>query len=144
MPRKKPVVIDSSGNPVKCYTVREAAKELGVTGEDMKLILYQHKKMPYYRMMGKAKKRRITRITEADMQVFKANRLKYDKIADKITQARMEYLVLQPATQEFFAKELRVSLSLLGQIERKKLNVSTRTLHTISRVTGKPLKWFLS
>jgi transcriptional regulator with XRE-family HTH domain len=146
MPRKKPIVLDSSGDEVKCYTVREAAKELGMTLPEIKLVMFKKSRnlLPYYRLMGKAKKRRVIRITSKDLEAFRTSRNIFDGIADKIVQARKEMTVIRTgATLKEFGKDIGLTPETLCRVERKKLRISIKKLEKIAKVTGKELEWFL-
>lgn len=143
MPRKKPIVMDSSGNPVKCYTVREAAKILGMTLPEIKLVMYKHKDIAFYRLMGKAKKRKIIRITEADLQKFRETQNMFDTIGERVKQARTEFMILKPMTQAELAKDVKATHERICRIERKKERISIRMLQKIADATGRKLEWFL-
>ena len=147
MPRKKPVVIDSSGDPVQCYTVREAAKELGMTLPEIKLVMFKKSRnlLPYYRLMGKAKKRKVIRITSKDLEEFRTSRDIFDGIADKIVQARKEMTVIRTgATQKELGKDIGMTVQNLCKIERKAMRISIKKLEKIAKVTGRDFEWFLS
>ena len=142
--RKKFIVVDSSGDEVECYTVRKAAKLLHMTVPELKLVMYKRGRLPYYRLMGRAKKRKITRITGADLREFRKSENLFSGIADRIKQARKEHPMTRfDMTQRELASDSGLSMVMLNKIERKKERVGIKSLERIAKSLGKKLEWFL-
>jgi DNA-binding Xre family transcriptional regulator len=143
MPRKKLKVIDNTGNEIPCVTLREAAARLDMTSAELKLVMFKAGDLPYYRVMGKGK-RRLIRIKTADLDQYKKDRYFYDKIAEKIIEARKQAPVIKKGMkQNELAKEAKLSLGKMNRIERKKERVGIKTLERIANALGKKLDWFL-
>lgn len=142
--RKKFVVVDSSNNEVECYTVRQAAALINMTVPELKLIMYKRGRLPYYRLMGKAKKRKITRITAADLQEYQKTVDLFGGIADRIRQARLEHPMTRfNMSQRELGEECGLTAVMLNMIERKKERVGIKTLEKIAKTLGRKVEWFL-
>jgi len=136
-------VIDSSGNPVECFTIGLAADYLGMKKDELKLQLFKQRRIPYYKVTGKSGSRLI-RITKKDLDDFVLDKGIYDGIADRIRQARAEHVqVVKGISQVGLARELGMSAVRMNYIERKKERVSIKTLERIGKILGKDLEWFL-
>ena len=149
---KKQIVVDSSGNPVECFTLAKSAKMLGLTKEELKLYLYRkNKRLPYYKVVNKHGKRLI-RITKADvdhMRQYLEGLEKCDEVfaivARKIRKARMEMPVMRIGmSQKELAKQIKMSLPLIAGVEYQKFSPSIKTLGKIARTLDKPLEYFLT
>lgn len=142
MPRKKLKVVDAKGNVIPCVTLREAAARLDMTTAELKLVMFKLGDLAYYRVMGKGK-RKLIRIKEADLDQYKKDRHFYDKIADRIIEARKQAPVISIGMkQNELAKEAKLSLGKMNRIERKKERVGIKTLDKIAKAVGKKLDWF--
>jgi transcriptional regulator with XRE-family HTH domain len=144
MARKNPIVVDNNQKPVKCYTVRQVAKLLGMTLADLKLVMYKHKDIAFYKLMGLTQKRKVIRITDEDLQKFSEAQDMFDTIGDRIKQARAEFMVLKPMTQEELAKDVNMTFDYISRLERKSQRINLRMLKKIADATGKKIEWFLS
>ncbi len=142
--KKKFIVVDSSNNEVECYTVRKAAKILDMTVPELKLVMFKRKRLPYYRLMGRAKKRKILRITAADLKEFTKTEDFFDCIADRIKQARLEHPMTRfNMTQTELGKECKLTYEMINKIERKKERIGLKALERIANALGRKLEWFL-
>lgn len=142
--RKKFIVIDSSGSEVECYTVRKAAKILDMTVPELKLIMFKRGRLPYYRLMGKAKKRKILRITGEDLREFRKSEDLFSGIADRIKQARLAHPVTRfDMSQRELADDCGLSTVAMNKIERKKERVGIKALERIAKALGRKVEWFL-
>jgi hypothetical protein len=140
---KKQVITDSSDNIIECFTIGKAAKYLGIPIEHLKIQLYQEHMIPYYKLIGVSGKR-IIRITKTDLDRFKVDRAVYDRIADKIKQARTSMTVVKKGiSQVDLAKELKCSTGHINYVERKRVRISIKMLKKIGDITGRDLEWFL-
>ena len=143
LPKKKQVVLNSSGNPIECLTIGNAAKYLGIKKEELKLQLFRQHRIPYYKVTGRSGSR-VIRITKKDLDDFVVDKKIYDKIAERIIKARAEHVqVIKGISQVGLAKELGVSAVYMNYVERKKSRVSIKTLERIANILGKELEWFL-
>lgn len=147
--KKKSIVVDSAGNEVKCYTIRAAAKEIGLDIAALKLALYKQGRLPYYKLMGLAGKRQVIRLTAKDLREFekeyRQSKDLYDGIADKIYQARKEHPITRfNMSQVELAKECGIDSFSICKIERKKVRVGIKTLEKIAKAFGRDFEWFLS
>lgn len=141
--KKKQVVIDTSGKRVQCFTIGLAANYIGIPKEELKLQLFKQKRIPYYKVTGKSGSR-VIRITKKDLDDFVLDKGIYDKIADRIRQARAEHVqVVEGISQAGLAKELGISAVYMNYVEQKKQRVSIKTLERIAKILGKDLEWFL-
>jgi DNA-binding Xre family transcriptional regulator len=137
------VVIDSSGNKVECFTIGNAADYIGIPKEELKLQLFKQKRIPFYKVVGKSGSR-VIRITKKDLDDFVLDKKIYDRIADRIIQARAEHVqVTQGITQKGLAEELGISVIYMNYVERKKNRVAIKTLARIAKILDKDLEWFL-
>lgn len=142
--RKKLIVVDSSGLEVKCYTLAKAASLLGISKSDLRLIMYKSGKLPYYKLMGRAK-RKVIRIKADDLDQFRKTREFFDNIADKIIQARNEMPVTRIGMmQKELAKDVGLTTVGMNIIERKKERVGFKTLEKIAKALDKEFDWFLA
>ncbi len=140
---KKQVVVDSSGKKVECYTIGLAARYLGIHRDALKLQLFKNHMIPYYKVVGKSGSR-VIRITKKDLDDVIVDNKIYDRIADRIIQARAEHVqVIKGISQKALAKELGVSPVYMNYVERKKTKISIKTLERIGKILGKDLEWFL-
>jgi ribosome-binding protein aMBF1 (putative translation factor) len=141
--RKKQVVIDSSGNPVECLTVGQAAKYLGTKIDALKLQLFGQGKIPYYKVTGRSGKR-VIRLTKKDLDDFVVDKGIYDRISDRIRQARAEHVqMIKGISQVQLAKELGVSQVYMNGVEQKRHRISIKSLAKIAQILDKDLTWFL-
>jgi ribosome-binding protein aMBF1 (putative translation factor) len=141
--RKKQVVIDSSGKKVECLTIGLAADYVGLRKEELKLQLFKQKRIPYYKVTGKSGSR-VIRITKKDLDDFVIDRGIYERIADRIRQARAEHVqVVEGISQAGLARELGISAVYMNYVEQGKQRVSIKTLEKIGKILGKDLEWFL-
>lgn len=142
--RKKQIVVDSSGHEVPCVSFRKAAKILGMKDAQLKLVMYKHRNLPYYRLMGKAKLR-VIRIKVSDLTEYGKSQDLFDGIADKILQALKEMPVMKVGmTQRELAKDLKMTPRMINMIVRKKKRVGIKTLGRIAKALEKDIDWFLS
>lgn len=142
--RKRQIVIDSSGHEVPCVSFRKATKILGMKDAQLKLVMYKHRNLPYYRLMGRAK-RRVIRIKVADLTEYGKSQDLFDGIAEKILEAMKEMPVMRIGmTQRELAKELKLTNEMVNKIVRKKERVGIRLLERIAKALEKPVDWFLS
>lgn len=142
--RKRQIVVDSSGAEIPCVSFRKATKILGMKNAQLKLVMYKHRNLPYYRLMGRAK-RRVIRIKVADLTEYGKSQGLFDGIADKILQALKEMPVIRVGmTQRELAKDLKMTPRMINMIVRKKSRVGIRTLERIAKALDKPVDWFLS
>lgn len=143
MVKKKQIVVDSSGNEIPCVSFRKAAKILGMKGTELKLVMYKHRNLPYYRLMGKAKLR-VIRIKVADLTEYGKSQDLFDGIADKIIQALKEMPVMKVGmTQRELAKDLKMTNEMINKIVRKKTRVGIKTLGKIAKALERDIDWFL-
>jgi excisionase family DNA binding protein len=140
---KKQVVVDSSNNPVECFTIGNAAKYVGIPKDQLKLQLYREHSLPHYKVVGRSGKR-VIRITKADLDKFVADQEIYGKIADKIKEARKSCVVIKKGkSQSELAEDLNVSRVYMNLVENKKTRISIKRLAQIAKITEKPMLWFL-
>lgn len=147
--KKKTIVVDSLGNEVKCYTIKTAAKEIGLEIAELKLALYQQGRLPYYKLMGLAGKRQVIRITEKDLREFekeyRQSKDLYNLIADKVIQARKEHPITKfNMNQTDLGKACGLTLESICRIERKKARIGIKQLEKIAKALDRPFEWFLS
>ena len=141
--KKKQIVVDSSGKEVPCVSFRKAAKLLNMKDAELKLVMYKHGSLPYYRLMGRAKKK-VIRIKVADLEEFRKSQDLFDSIADKIVQAMKEMPVMKIGmTQRELAKEVKLTGEMMNKIVRKKKRVGIKSLERIAKILGKEVDWFL-
>jgi len=137
------VAIDSSGNIIEVFTILQAARYLGVTMSELKLQLYCKRHIPYYKVFTKTG-RRVLRIKKRDLDNFELDSKMYDRIADRIRQARQEHVyVVTGLPQADLAKSSRIQREHLNRIERKKVRVGINALRRIGKVLEKPIEYFL-
>ena len=143
MPRKPLRVLDVKGNEIPCVTLWEAAARLGMTGAELKLVMFKAGDLPYYRVMGKGK-RKLIRVKVDDLHKYKKEQLMYENIADKIVEARGQAPFVRTGMKQVeLAKETKISIGKINRIERKKERVGIKTLAKIASACGKDLDWFL-
>ncbi len=143
MMKKKQIVVDSSGNEVPCVSFRKAAKMLNMKDAQLRLVMYNHGSLPYYRLMGRAKKK-VIRIKVSDVGEFRKSQDLFDGIADKIIQAMKETKVIKVGmTQRELAKDARLTGERVNRIVRKKERIGIRALERIARALDKNIDWFL-
>ncbi len=143
--KKKQIVVDSSGNEVECVSFRMACKILKMKDAQLRLVMYNHGSLPFYRLMGKSKRRRVIRIKVSDLKEFRKSQDLFDSVADKIIQAMKEMPVMKIGmTQRELAKEARLTGERVNRIVRKKERVGIRGLKRIARALDKDIDWFLS
>ncbi len=143
MPNKKQIIVDSSNNPVECFTIAKAAKYVGTTKDHLRLQLYKNKTLPYYKVVGKSGSK-IIRIKKTDLDTFVVDQKLFDRIADKIKQARAEHVIVRMGmSQKELAKELKITDIHMNHVERKKVRAGIKLLEKIGKITGNPLSWFL-
>jgi len=136
-------VVDSSGKRVECYTIGLAADYIGIKKEELKLQLFKQRRIPYYKVVGKSGSR-VIRITKKDLDDFILDKGIYDRIADKIKQARAEHVrVVKGISQVGLAKELGISAVYMNYVEQKRKRISIKTLERIAKILDKDLEWFL-
>ncbi len=140
---QKQVVVDSSGNTVECLTIAQAAKYVGTSKEQLKIQLFRNRILPHYKVTGRSGSR-VIRIKKSDLDTFVIDQGLFDRIADKIKQARAEYVTVRTGmSQKELADELRITDVHMNHVERKKVRSSIKLLERIAKITGKPLEWFL-
>lgn len=136
-------VIDSSGNEIECFTLGNAAKYLGIPKEQLKLQLFKEHLIPFYKVMGRSGKR-VIRIKKKDLDEFVVDQEMYNRIADKIKQAREEHVVVKTGiSQQALSDELKVSRVHINYVENKKKRVGIKRLNQIAKFFDKDLAWFL-
>jgi ribosome-binding protein aMBF1 (putative translation factor) len=123
--------------------VGKAAKYLGIKREHLKLQLFKQRNIPYYKVIGRSGKR-IIRITKKDLDNFKVDQELYDRIADKIREARKEHVqIVKGISQADLARELKVTSVYMNYVENKKTRIGIKTLVRLAKILGKDLSWFL-
>jgi DNA-binding Xre family transcriptional regulator len=143
MPRKPLKVVDNVGTEIPCVTVIEAAKRLDMTVAELKLVMFRVGDLPYYKIMGKGK-RKLYRIKIEDLKNYVKEKGMFDKIADKIIYARKRVkYVKEGMIQAELARETKISIAKINRIENKKERVGIKTLGKIAKACGKDLAWFL-
>lgn len=149
MAKRKFIVVNYEGKEVECYTINKASKIVGIPITEMKLAMYKTGRLPFYKLMGRCKKKRITRITGNDLRAFEQEYRKskdlFDGIADKIVQARKEHPSIRYGlSQAALGKECGLSLETICKIERKKMRVGIKSLEKIAKAFGRRFEWFVS
>ncbi len=141
--KQKQAVIDSSGNIVECFTIRQASKYLGISPSHLKLQLYRTHIIPHYKVFTK-KGRKVVRIRKEDLDEFVVDRELFNRIADRIKKARQEHVrVVTGISQVQLSRDVNISKELMNRIERKKDRVGTKTLEKIAKALDKPVEYFL-
>ncbi len=137
------VAVDTSGNQIEVFTVKQAAEYLGITKSELKLQLYKEKHLTYYKVFTKGGSK-VVRIKKSDLEHFKLDTKMFDRIADRIKQARSEHrYVVTGLPQSDLSKLSKVKREHLNRIERKKVRCGISVLKKVGRVLGKPMEYFL-
>ena len=81
MAKRKPkqIALDSSGDEVPCYTLAQAATLLRMSKSDLRIIMYRQGHLPYYKLMGRGK-RRIIRVKAEDLNEYRESQQLFDTI----------------------------------------------------------------
>ena len=140
---KKQIVVDSSGNEVECFTIKQASKYLDIHPTHLRLQLYQKRVLPYYKVFT-TKGRKVVRIRKKDLDTFKTDTEMFNRIADRIRRARQEYVyVATGISQAQLSRDVKITKEQMNRIEQKKARVGIRTLEKIAKALDKPVEYFL-
>ncbi|MCP3966764.1 MAG: helix-turn-helix domain-containing protein [Lentisphaerae bacterium] len=137
------VAVDTSGNQIEVFTVKQAAKYLGITKSELKLQLFKKKYLTYYKVFTRGGSK-VVRIKKSDLEHFKLDTKMFDRIADRIKQARLEHrYVATGLPQADLSRKSKVQREHINRIECKKVRCGIPALKKIGRVLGKPMEYFL-
>jgi transcriptional regulator with XRE-family HTH domain len=140
---KSQIAVDTSGNHIEVLTLKQAANYLGVTKSELKLQLYYQQYLPKYKVFSK-KGSRVIRIKKKDLDDFKVDTKMYERISQRITDAREKHVHLVTGmNQQQLADACGLKRENLNRIERGKERVGLRNLKRLGKVLDKPLEYFL-
>jgi DNA-binding XRE family transcriptional regulator len=140
---KEQIAVDTSGNHIEVLTIQQAAYYLRITKSELKLQLYRQKCIPYYKVFSKAGSK-VIRLKKKDLDDFVLDNKMFDRIADRIVQAREEHVHLVTGLgQTELSRQAGVIREHLNRIENHKARIGLKALKRISAVLGKPVTWFL-
>ncbi len=136
-------VVDSSGNIIECFTIKQASKYLDIHPTHLRLQLFKTRVIPHYKVFTK-KGSKVVRIKKKDLDDFVIDSKLFEDIADKIRRARSEHVRLVTGiSQAQLSRDVKITKEQMNRIERKKERVGIRTLERIAKALDKPVEYFL-